>query len=165
MNYFELFGLPIGLQVDAAKLRQAYMELQRTSHPDKFTQSSTEEQETALEKSAIANKAFTLLNNKELVLPYVLEVMGYMEADEKYALSPNFLMEMMDLNEAWMDADSEAAKSNVTEQVKTIQNAIYTPVKAILEGNSINITKEAMLQVKEYYYKKKYLDRILADFR
>jgi len=34
-----------------------------------------------------------------------------------------------------------------------------------LEGNSIDITKEAMLQVKEYYYKKKYLDRILADFR
>jgi molecular chaperone HscB len=64
-----------------------------------------------------------------------------------------------------MDADSEAAKSNVTEQVKTIQNAIYTPVKAILEANSIDITKEAMLQVKEYYYKKKYLDRILADFR
>ena len=165
MNYFELFGLPIGFQVDATKLRQAYMEIQRTSHPDKFTQSSTEEQETALEKSAIANKAFTLLNNKELILPYLLEVLGYMETDEKYALSPDFLMEMMDLNEAWMDADSDTDKSNVTEQVKTIQNAIYTTVKAILEGNSIDITKEAMLQVKEYYYKKKYLDRILADFR
>jgi molecular chaperone HscB len=165
MNYFELFGLPIGFQVDAAKLRQAYMEIQRTSHPDKFTQSSIDDQDIALEKSAIANKAFTLLNNKELILPYVLEVMGYMETDEKYALSPDFLMEMMDLNEAWMDADSEAAKSNVTQQVKTIQNAIYTTVKAILEANSIDITKEAMLQVKEYYYKKKYLDRILADFR
>ena len=165
MNYFELFGLPIGFQVDAAKLRQAYMEIQRTSHPDKFTQSSIDDQDIALEKSAIANKAFTLLNNKEQILPYVLEVMGYMETDEKYALSPDFLMEMMDLNEAWMDADSEAAKSNVTQQVKTIQNAIYTTVKAILEANSIDITKEAMLQVKEYYYKKKYLDRILADFR
>ncbi len=165
MNYFELFGLPIGFQVDATKLRQAYMEIQRTSHPDKFTQSSTEDQDIALEKSAIANKAFTLLNNKELILPYVLEVLGYMETDEKYALSPDFLMEMMNLNEAWMDADSDTDKSNVTKQVKTIQNAIYTPVKAILEGNSIDITKEAMLQVKEYYYKKKYLDRILADFR
>ena len=88
-----------------------------------------------------------------------------MESDEKYALSPDFLMEMMDLNEAWMDADADTEKLTVTEQVKTIQNAIYTPVKAILEGNSIDTTKEAMLQVKEYYYKKKYLDRILADFR
>lgn len=80
--------------------------------------------------------------------------MGYMESDEKYALSPDFLMEMMDLNEAWMDADTDTDKHTVTEQVKTIQNAIYTPVKAILEGNSIDITKEAMLQVKEYYFKK-----------
>ena len=131
MNYFELFGLPIGFQVDAAKLRQAYMEIQRTSHPDKFTQSSTDEQEFALEKSAIANKAFTLLNNKELILPYVLDVMGYMETDEKYVLSPDFLMEMMDLNEAWMDADSEADKANVTEQVKTIQNENKSRTKLI----------------------------------
>ena len=166
MNYFELFGLPVGFQVDATQLRAAYMEIQKNTHPDKFTQSSSEEQEIALEKSAIANKAFTLLNNKEQLLPYVLEVKGFMESDEKYALSPDFLMEMMELNEAWMDAETEADKLNVTEQVKTIQNAIYTPVKAYLEANSIDtLTQEAMLQVKEYYYKKKYLDRILADFR
>ena len=166
MNYFELFGLPIGFTVDATLLRAAYMEIQKNSHPDKFTQASEEEQEQALEKSAMANKAFTLLNKKELILPYVLEVMGYMESDEKYALSPDFLMEMMDLNEAWMDADTDADKLKITDQVKTIQNAIYTPVKAILEANSMDLlTQETMLQVKEYYYKKKYLDRILADFR
>ncbi len=166
MNYFELFGLPIGFTIDATHLRTAYMEIQKTSHPDKFTQASQEDQEQALEKSAIANKAFTLLNKKELILPYVLEVMGYMEKDEKYALSPNFLMEMMELNEAWMDAETDFDKQKVTGQVKTIQNAIFTPVKAILETNPIDTnTKEAMLQVKEYYYKKKYLDRILEDFR
>lgn len=165
MNYFELFGLPVGFQVDAAQLRSAYMEIQKNTHPDKFTQSSAEEQEIALEKSAIANKAFTLLNNKEQLLPYVLEVKGFMEPGEKYALSPDFLMEMMELNEAWMDAATEDAKSNVTEQVKTIQNAIYSPVKPYLEANSDTLSQEAMLQVKAYYYKKKYLDRILADFR
>jgi molecular chaperone HscB len=165
MNYFELFGLPIAFKADTHQLRNAFMHIQRASHPDKFVQGTEAEQEMALEQSAIANKGFSLLNNAEKILPYVLEISGHIQADEKYNLAPDFLMEMMDLNEAWMDADSEAAKSNVTEQVKTIQNAIYTPVKAILEGNSIDITKEAMLQVKEYYYKKKYLDRILADFR
>ena len=165
MNYFELFGLPIGFQVDAAKLRQAYMELQRTSHPDKFTQSSTQEQETALEKSAIANKAFTLLNNKELVLPYVLEVMGYMEADEKYALSPNFLMEMMDLNEAWMDAEDATAKQAIIHQIEQIKTTLYAPIQTYMEMDKIDtISQEAMLQIKSYYYKKKYLDRILEDF-
>ena len=165
MNYFELFGLPIGFRVDTIQLRKAFMEIQRSSHPDKFAQASPEEQEAALEKSSMANKGFTLLNNKALVIPYVLELNGYMEADEKYALDPDFLMEMMELNEAWMDADDEDMKKLVKQRVDTIQSAILTPVKAVLETTSVHtISREEMSQVKEYYYKQKYLNRILADF-
>ena len=166
MNYFELFGLPIGFQVDTIKLRAAFMDIQKASHPDKFTQATEEEQEEALEKSAMANKGFTLLNHADKLLPYVLEITGHLEADEKYSLKPDFLMEMMELNEAWMEATNENEKSKVTVQVKNIQNEIYTPIQKLLENPSIDaISQEGMLQIKDFYYKKKYLDRILADFR
>ena len=33
-------------------------------------------------------------------------------------------MEMMELNEAWMDADDEAAKQEVLTKVKNIENEI-----------------------------------------
>ena len=166
MNYFELFGLPIGFKVNTTQLRSAFMDVQKSSHPDKFTQASEEEQQEALENSATANKAFTLLNNSDKILPYVLEVTGYLESEEKYALQPDFLMEMMELNEAWMDASNEAEKSKIIEKVKNIKNEIHSPVKKLLETPSIDtISQEGMLQIKEYYYKKKYLDRILADFR
>jgi len=166
MNYFELFGLPIGFKVDAPKLRAAFMDIQKASHPDKFSQASEEEQTLALENSANANKGFSLLNNKEKILAYVLEIKGYLITDEKYALSPNFLMEMMELNEAWMEADTQPEKDYVLAQVNTIKNEISTPIQALLEAASVDaISEEGMLQIKEYYYKKKYLDRILADFR
>ena len=166
MNYFELFELPIGFQVDTKQLRAAFMDIQRASHPDKFTQANEFEQEEALEKSAIANKAFTLLQNPAAILPYVLEIKGYLEADEKYALNPAFLMEMMDLNEAWMDAEDDNAKKDVLTKVNNIENEIFRPIKTYLETSSVDtISQEGMLQIKEYYYKKKYLDRILADFR
>ena len=97
MNYFELFGLPIGFQVDTQKLRAAFMEIQKATHPDKFAQGDPEEQEAALEQSSLANKGYTLLNQKERILPYVLEILGIMTPDEKYALEPDFLMEMMEL--------------------------------------------------------------------
>ncbi len=164
MNYFELFDLPIGFQVDTQKLRNSFLAIQNASHPDRFAQSTPEEQELALERTALANKGFTLLNNKELILAYVLEILGYMTPDEKYALSPAFLMEMMELNEAWMDADEEA-KQNIITQVNSLINEIVQPIKGFLEIDSIDtLSKEAMLQIKEYYYKKKYLDRILAEF-
>lgn len=166
MNYFELFGLPISFQVDTKKLRTAFMEIQRATHPDKFTQATEYEKEEALEKSAIANKAFTLLQNPAATLAYVLEISGYLEQEEKYSLSSPFLMEMMELNEAWMEANDEQAKQEVLSRVKKIENEIFSPIKTFMETSSINtISQEGMLQIKEYYFKKKYLDRILADFR
>ena len=166
MNYFELFGLPIGFQVDTNKLRAAFMDIQRASHPDKFAQNNSYEQDEALERSALANKGFSLLNNKDQIMPYVLELKGIIDADEKYALSPDFLMEMMELNEAWMEADDATAKQGILSQIKAIQDEILEPIKGYLEMDQIDsIYQEAMLQIKEYYYKKKYLDRILAEFR
>jgi molecular chaperone HscB len=166
MNYFALFGLPIGFQVDTNKLRAAFMDIQRASHPDKFAQSNAYEQEEALERSALANKGFSLLNNKDQIMPYVLELKGIIDLDEKYALSPAFLMEMMELNEAWIEADDETAKQSILSQIKAIQDEILEPIKSYLEMDQIDsISQEAMLQIKEYYYKKKYLDRILAEFR
>ena len=50
MNYFELFGLPIGFKVDATKLRAAFMDIQKGAHPDKFTQASEEEQFLAMQE-------------------------------------------------------------------------------------------------------------------
>ncbi len=165
MNFFELFGLPIAFKTDKNQLRLAFMNIQRASHPDKFIQGSEAEQELALEQSALANKGFTLLNNQEKIIPYVLEITGHIQADEKYNLAPDFLMEMMELNEGWMDADSEEAKQNILNQINTLKNDIFSPIQAYLEADSIHvIPQEAMLQIKDYYYKKKYLDRILEDF-
>jgi molecular chaperone HscB len=165
MNYFELFGLPIGFQVDTKQLRAAFMEIQKASHPDKYAQGSAAEQEAALEQSSLANKGFTLLNQKERILPYVLELLGVLTPDEKYALEPDFLMEMMDLNEAWMDADEDSAKQAIFDQVEQIKKAIYAPIQTYMEMDQVDsISQEAMLQIKDYYYKKKYLDRILEDF-
>ena len=166
MNYFALFDLPIGFKVDANKLRAAFMDIQRASHPDKFAQSNSYEQDEALERSALANKGFSLLNNKDQLLPYVLELKEIITPDEKFALSPAFLMEMMELNEAWMEADDESSKQSILDQIKAIQDEILEPIKDYLEMDQIDtISQEAMLQIKEYYYKKKYLDRILAEFR
>ncbi len=165
MNYFELFGLPIGFQVDTQKLRTAFMEIQKASHPDKFAQGTSDEQEAALEQSSLANKGFTLLNQKEQILPYVLEILGILTPDEKYALEPDFLMEMMDLNEAWMDAEEDTSKQAIIQQVEQLKNEIYAPIQSFMEVDQIDsISQEAMLQIKSYYYKKKYLDRILEDF-
>lgn len=161
MNYFDLFDLPIQLKVDKAALRQKFFALSRQSHPDHFAQSSESEQEQALETSAHLNKAYKTLTDDDAVLKYVLLEKGLLVEDEKYTLPPNFLMEMMDLNEAVGDVETSEAKTSLHTQLKNLEKELYEPVETIIENYREGVTTEKeLLQVKDYYFKKKYLQRL-----
>jgi molecular chaperone HscB len=154
MNYFELFDLPISLNVNKALLAEKYVELQKKFHPDFFTQSGEEEQAGALEKSATINKALKVLQQQDNTIKYVLMLKKLLEEEEKYQLPPSFLMEVMELNESLSEGS--------TDSLLRFEEDIYQPVKAIIENyDDATITTEQLLQVKEYYFKKKYLQRIL----
>ncbi len=153
MDYFELFNLPISLRVDAAQLTKKYIALQKESHPDFFTQATATEQEEALEKSSQINKAIKIFKNPDETIKYVLQLKGIVQDDEKYQLPPAFLMEVMELN--------EGLTQNSQQQINELENEIYQPVKNIIENFSDNHTEADLLKVKEYYFKKKYLQRIL----
>jgi len=61
MNYFELFDLPVQLKVDRHGLPSKFFELSRKYHPDFFVNGTEEEKASALELSAMLNKAFRTL--------------------------------------------------------------------------------------------------------
>ena len=154
MNYFELFSLPISIKIDKSTLALKYFELQKKYHPDFFTQSTEAEQAEALEQSSNINKALKTFKNESDTIKYVLQLKGLLEEEEKYQLPPAFLMEMMELNEELSD--------NSAAQVAAIEKQFYAEVAPIIENyNDATITNAELLRLKEYYYKKKYLHRIL----
>ncbi len=154
MNYFELFDLPVSFKIDKSKLAQKYFELQKKYHPDFFTQGTEYEQEQALEISSQLNKALKIFKHEDDTIKYVLQLKGLLEEEEKYQLPPAFLMEMMELNE-------ELSESSAN-QIKELETEIYSEVKHIIENYDDNTDNTAdLLKLKEYYYKKKYLQRIL----
>ena len=162
MNYFEIFGLPIQLKVDKTELPKKFFELSRKFHPDFYANSTPSEQQTALEITANLNKAFKIFQNPDDTIKYVLQLKGLLEEEEKYQLPPDFLMEVLEINEQLMDAgDDPELKVNLQSVIDNLQSEIYDPVKEIVEHYTEGVTTEnELLQVKEYYYKKKYLNRI-----
>jgi molecular chaperone HscB len=71
------------------------------------------------------------------------------------------LMEMMELNEALTDTGIAP-----DESLTSLENELYEKVSAIIENYTEGITtQEEMLQMKDYYYKKKYLQRIRERIR
>jgi len=160
MNHFELFNLPITLKVDTSGLSKKYFELQRKYHPDRFGQSSAAEQEEALQVSAQINKAFKTLKDADETIKYVLQLKGLLEEEEKYQLSPDFLMEVMELNEELEEGMTDAIQAKIDQLKKELYATVETIITNYQEGIS---TEKELLQVKEYYFKKKYIDRMVDN--
>ena len=166
MNYFELYNIPITLQPNQEVIKAKFYELSRKYHPDFYTQASEEEQAEMLETSSMVNMAYKVFIHPDETIKYVLQLKGLLEEEEKYQLSPDFLMEVLDLNEQAMDVSEQADADRLTETIHQFQKQIYEPVETIVASYQEGVTTEKeLLQVKEYYYRKKYLDRILAGLK
>jgi molecular chaperone HscB len=166
LNYFELYKIPVSLQPNKDEVKRRFYELSREFHPDFVTQGTDDEQAEALDKSSLVNKAYKTFNDEDETIKYLLQLKSLLEEEEKYQLPPEFLMEVIELNEQLAEAKMEqetSGLSNIKSQINNLQSEIHEPVKHIIENYKEGITTtEELLQVKDYYFKKKYLKRILA---
>ena len=167
MEFFELFDIPPMLIINKELLRKKYFELSRKYHPDYFANTAQADQQKILEDSALLNKAYKTLTNKDETIKYVLKEKGILEDDEKYQLGNSFLMQMMEINEELSETGLESddiTGNSLSEKLNYLQTEIYEPVKNIIESYKEGTTsKGELLQVKDYYYKKKYIDRLASQ--
>jgi molecular chaperone HscB len=164
MTYFDLFGIPVQLSVDAKALSRKFFELSRQYHPDYYAGAEPAVQAEVLEKSALLNKAWKTFQHPDTTIKYVLQQKGLLEEEEKYELAPEFLMEVMDINEAIMDGEKKSEE--LLSKIDKLEKEIYEPVKNVVEHYAEGHTPEKeLLPVKEWYYRKKYLDRIRQQLK
>ncbi len=164
-DYFTLYHLPVSFHPDQAAVKSAFYELSRQYHPDRFAQAGGTELTEALRMAAMNNAAYKTLKSSDATMAYILKQNHLLEDDEKYALPPAFLMEMMDLNEAVSESEIEPenedaaqmATNALNEQMELWDDATNLLVQRFEHGDK---SKELLLQVKDQYFRKKYLLRI-----
>ena len=165
INYFELYGLPVSFHPNQAAVKNKYYELSRLHHPDRFAQAGSAGMADALNMASINNTAYKTLRDSDATMAYILKLNGLLEDEEKYALPPAFLMEMMDINEAVseyeLDLSNEDARNMavnaLNEQLELWDDATRLLIERFDKGEK---DKALLLQVKDQYFRKKYLLRI-----
>ena len=136
--------------------------LSKKYHPDFFTMESAADQEEALQMSTLNNKAYKSLKDFDLRMRYVLDLAGVMEEEGKAKLPQDFLMEMMDINEAIMDLQMDYDSDSQSKIITQIDQ-FELELKASVSDDLIKYNGQAdfdLSQIKDYYLKKKYLRRI-----
>ena len=165
VNYFELYQLPVSFHPDAAVVKSKFYELSRRFHPDRFAQATEHERAEALKIAALNNDAYKTLSNPDATMSYILRLNELLEHEEKYALPPDFLMEMMELNEAISQYELEPGNEDIKQEaIETMKNhfeawesEVVPLTKRFDEGEQ---NKELLILIKDHYFRKKYLLRI-----
>lgn len=164
MDYFELFGLDESLLVDQKAVLQRYFDLCKAWHPDKFTLADEQSKEKALEMTAEINQGKLMLSDAQRRLEYLLQKKGVIEAGEKHQLSPEFLGEMMEINEALLELsfeEDELKKDAISKEVDQYIKKEYATVASLFDASSFAPSQTEYDDLKNYYYRRKYLKRII----
>jgi molecular chaperone HscB len=145
-----------------------YYALSKEFHPDNFSLQENNAQEKALDMSAKINEAKKILDNPYKRLEYILKEKGIIVTDEKYTLSPLFLGEMMDINEQLMELEFEpnpSALASVNSMMKEKENELFQGVKSFFDMEKLQASDDDFALLKDFYYKRKYIQRIAEKLR
>lgn len=164
MNYFEFYQIPISFKVEKAKLKKTFYLNSKKYHPDYFTLEDEEKQTEILELSTLNNKAFQTLSDFDKRMKYVLDLKGVLEVEGKNQIPQSFLMEMMEINEQLMELEFDFNMENflaVQKQLENFELELWTKIQPTIDlFEDKPEQEEALVTVKDYYFKKRYLIRI-----
>ena len=170
MNYFEFYGLPESFSIDETALKKQFYALSKQYHPDFYANEDEAKQQEILELSTINNKAYNVLSHPAKRMEYVLQQHNLLAEGDKYQLSADFLMEMMDINEALMEVEDDSQLNTIKTQMADIESELSGELAALTTryAESAEADKQNILQkIRDIYYRQKYLLRIkdtLATF-
>ena len=166
VDYFAFYGLPESFQPDEAALKRLYYAKSRETHPDFHATSSAENQATMLQQATLNTDAYRTLSDPDKRMAYILRQHGLLDEGKQEQLPPDFLMDMMDLNEQLMDLETAPDHEIVTKVSTEVQaladtlDAGIQPILAGYEGLPSDHRPAALQQIRTYYLKKRYLLRI-----
>ncbi|KRP09031.1 MAG: hypothetical protein ABR95_06745 [Sphingobacteriales bacterium BACL12 MAG-120813-bin55] len=161
MDYFDTLQVPVQIFLDEKLLRQQYLRLSREVHPDFHTLKDEDSREQSLVSATAITNAYTCLKDFDSRLQYILKESGVLAVDEKSTLPPDFLMEMMDFNDAILGADTDDARAVLKEDLRKMEDALLGEVSPYLQSFDSGKREMDVLQpIKDFYMKKRYLWRL-----
>ena len=152
MNHFELYKIPLSFNPDRDLILARHDALMKDS-----------------ERASQAEKAYDILEDPDATVQYILEIKGLWQPDEVFEPDPQFSLEVSDINEELMQLELDEKQEQLMDVEQKTNRLLLKKIEdvaAVMDNYEEDTgTGEELLQVKEFYHQKKYLEGILDRIR
>lgn len=157
-DYFALFGLTPGFDLDVEALRDTYRKLQAHAHPDRHVQASDQQRRLAVQWATFINEAYNTLRDPVARARYLLQLRDAGGYDESQTIKdPAFLMDQMALREE-LDATPAANLGALIDRLEAMLTALGKSFAVELARNADEVARSTL-------QKMQFIARLLAEAR
>ncbi|WP_151744040.1 Fe-S protein assembly co-chaperone HscB [Acinetobacter calcoaceticus] len=151
MNHFELFNLPVALDIDLASLKSSFLSLQQQYHPDK-----AEDKDQALIKSSEINQAFKTLSQVDSRAAYLLSLKKQDHHLDQSISDFEFLQSALEIREQLDEATSQ-------EHLTTLKQEVFQWMDGLVREFKIDYADEDWGEARDTVRKLRFFQRVLND--
>ncbi len=149
------------LEPDLKELRKRFVSNSQKWHPDFHTGLSPEQQSQILQKSSENTVAYKTLKNRDTRIKHILNIYNVWHEGDSVDLPPHFLMEMMELNE--FVASQEGNTQELRAKIDEMDEGNYEQIQYLKKVNLDSASHDDLEHIKSYFFKYRYLLRILQN--
>lgn len=151
MNHFELFNLPVALDIDLATLKAEFLKLQQQYHPDK-----AEDKDQALIKSSEVNQAFKALSAVDSRAAYLLSLKKQDYHLDQSISDFEFLQDALEIREQLDEASS-------AEDLSSLKVEVQQWIDGLVREFKIDYEDEDWSEARDTVRKLRFFVKVMAD--
>ena len=151
MNHFELFNLPVALDIDLATLKAEFLKLQQQYHPDKAS-----DKDQALIKSSEINQAYKVLAQVDSRAGYLLGLKKQDYHLDQSISDFEFLQDALEIREQLEDARS-------SEELQSLKVEVQQWIDGLVREFKIDYDDEDWGEARDTVRKLRFFVKVMAD--
>jgi|TARA_B110000240_G_scaffold66209_1_gene75459 molecular chaperone HscB len=129
-DYFEIFSMVVGWQVDQISLDARYRKLQQEFHPDRYASQGDVERRLAVQAASLINQAYETLRSPLKRAQYLLELKKIDASQDSHITHDGvFLMEQIQLREQLSEVRDNADPFAALEQLRIDVEQTFTALQ------------------------------------
>eukprot|EP00210_Caulerpa_lentillifera_P005282 g5046.t1 len=158
IDFFTIFNMSPTFEVQISELENTYRKHQMLLHPDKFASKDHKEQDLASKHAMRINKAYQKLKNPLDRAKYLLKLRGFVFDRDQTISDPEFLSEMMELQETVVEMKEKEELQALLDQVDIRRQGLLNSVSNAFTLNDLSMASELVTELS-------YLERVREQIR